>query len=105
MSRESVSIILLLTLSTILKNTIHVSASPSIIDTVFSEVENQVMNILEKLFLMALNIMRVAYMVLAAIGVLFWTTGFEPLRGKRLLISALILAVAVEYLSSININF
>lgn len=105
MSREGVAIILLLTLSTILRTAIHVSASPSIVDTVFNEVESQVMNILEKLFLMALNIMRAAYIVLAAIGVLLWTTGFEPLRGKRLLISALILAVAVEYLSSINISF
>jgi len=96
--------ILLITIITILiYNNTFVLATPSIIDQLITNLQAEIIDTLIKLFNTTLSIMRIAYIVLAALGIFLWASGIESYRGKKLIIGAIILAIAVEYLSRVKI--
>jgi len=78
-------------------------AAPSVIEKLLSQVQAEVIDTLVKVFSTVLTIMRVAYFVLGAIGVFLWASGIESYRGRKLIIGAIILAIAVEYLSQVSL--
>jgi len=88
----------------VITNNALVTAAPSVIDQLITTIQTEIIDTLIKLFNTTLSIMRVAYVVLAAIGVFLWATGMESYRGKKLIIGAIILAIAVEYLSRVKLS-
>ncbi|MCD6510853.1 MAG: hypothetical protein J7L11_10770 [Thermoprotei archaeon] len=50
---------------------------------------------------LALDLARVAYIVMAVIGLLMWASGFSTYSGRKLLIGSLILAVLVEVMNGL----
>ena len=104
MITKTLKSILLITIITILiYNNTFVLATPSIIDQLITNLQAEIIDTLIKLFNTTLSIMRIAYIVLAALGIFLWASGIESYRGKKLIIGAIILAIAVEYLSRVKI--
>lgn len=102
---KTLEIMLLATLiAVIISNKALVLATPNIIDQLITNIQRDIIYTLIKLFNTALNIMRVAYIVLAAIGIFLWASGIESYRGRKLIIGSIILAIAVEYLSRIKLS-
>ena len=101
-SKTLKTILLTTVITVVITNSAPALATPSIIDQLITNVQTDIIDTLIKLFNTTLNIMRVAYIVLAAIGVFLWASGIESYRGRKLIIGAIILAIAVEYLSRVK---
>lgn len=91
-------------LTALIINTLVVNALPSIIDQIINEIDKEFFSTMNRVFNLILKIMRVAYIVVGAIGVLLWALNIETYRGKKLIIGAIITAIVVEYLSRIQLT-
>lgn len=78
-------------------------ATPNIVKQIIEEFNKEFFSTISLFYKVLVNVMRVVYIVLAAIGVLLWAAGIEPYKGRKLIIGAIVLAIAVEYLSRITL--
>lgn len=76
----------------------------SMLDSFRSFLE-QISNFLDEMFQilksMFANIFRVAYNLMALLGVAFWLTGYNRYQGRNMIIGAVILAFASEFLMQV----
>lgn len=78
-------------------------ATPNIVKQIIEEFNKEFFSTISLFYKVLVNVMRVVYIVLAAIGILLWAAGIEPYKGRKLIIGAIVLAIAVEYLSRITL--
>jgi len=77
-------------------------ASPEeIVMNAIQYVESFLKTVLNRIYSLALDVMRLAYNAMLAVGILLYATGFDSFRGKRLIVGALVLAAATEGLATI----
>ncbi|MGB9730067.1 MAG: hypothetical protein ACP5GU_08560 [Thermoprotei archaeon] len=70
------------------------------VNSIFSEAESLTKLILTKVFYFLLLIARLIYISLALGGILEWFTGISPYKGRRMIIGAAIIALAVEFINT-----
>ncbi|RLE57863.1 MAG: hypothetical protein DRJ40_01230 [Thermoprotei archaeon] len=64
----------------------------NVVDSMFTAVETALSHFFKKLLDLIKAVAKVASMALGALGVVLWSTGWSPYRGKQLMFAALILA-------------
>ncbi|MCD6459006.1 MAG: hypothetical protein B6U95_00725 [Thermofilum sp. ex4484_82] len=74
-------------------------AESEIIEEIIASFEEIVISGLNRLLTAIINIARAIYILLGIAGVILWATGFNPGRGKQLIIGAIVIAVLLEMLT------
>ncbi|MEM3832360.1 MAG: hypothetical protein QW128_02000 [Thermoprotei archaeon] len=70
------------------------------VNSIFSEAQNLTKLILTRVFYFLLLIARLIYISLALGGILEWFTGISPYKGRRMIIGAAVIALAVEFINT-----
>lgn len=73
----------------------------SFIDRILRMVEDVTLHTLRGMLRLLISLARIAYIVLAVIGLIMWATGFSVYSGRKFLMGSLLLALLVELMRGV----
>ncbi|RLF16385.1 MAG: hypothetical protein DRJ66_03205 [Thermoprotei archaeon] len=68
------------------------------IDDLVNRIEDIMKYALMRVMELVIDIARIAYVLMAVLGFLFWASGYSTYTGRKMLLGALLLAIVVELL-------